>query len=290
MNKDEALKKINESDSGDFEVFLADEHKTYLDNFAKQTLDTKVAEEVKKIHQSYDNDLYDLFGEHKQTNEKTYNFLKRKVTEVSEKAKAADEYKSKIDELTEALKKNSGDEQLKNELKSVKEAYELEKKSWNQKESEFTTKMDRFKLDSELEKGLASMKFKDDLPESVRRVFIQNVKNDLISSAKIIDGKMIFVDENGQTLVNKDNALNPFTPAEMLSNKLSDILAEAKPGTPPKPEKKYVDGKEVLVLTNPHAKTREEVTQYLRENGITNSSKEYREMYAEFTKDLPKYR
>ena len=288
MNKEEAIKKINESDTEDFQVFSTEEHTTYLDNFAKQNVDSKLAEEVRKIHNRYDDDLFELFGERKPTNEKTYNFLKRKVSETKEQAKTAETYKSKIDELTKALENNTGDEQLKRDLATVKKAYEDEKKSWSQKEQEFATKLDTYKLETELDKGLTGLKFSDSVPEDVRSVFIANVKADLIKSAKIVDGKMIFVGEDGNTLVNKDNALNPYTPSEMLSKKLESILSqERKIDGPPKPKTEVIDGKEVLILSNPNAKTRAEVSEYLKKNGIANSSPEYMKMYAEFTKDLP---
>ena len=288
MNKEEAIKKINEQESDDFEVFAADEHKTYLENYVK-TKEEEIASDVtRKIHGEYDKTLTELFGTDRNPNEKTYNFLKRKYGEFKEKADSAEQYKSKIAELEEAVKNNTGDEQLKKELESVRSEYKRQQQEWSNKETEYSQKMNDYLLDNELDKAMVGFKFKDDIPDELVDTYIDKVKTELKAKAKIVDGKMIFVDEEGKTLVNKDNALNPYTPQELLSNKLDSLLAKSKKiDGPPKPETKVVDGKEVTVLPNPNAQSRQEVSEYLKKNGIPNGSKEYMEMYKEWTKDMP---
>jgi FtsZ-binding cell division protein ZapB len=288
MNKEEAIAKINESDNVDFEVFSKDEHKTYLENFKKSEVEPGIKTATSEIHKRYDDDLFELFGERKETTEKTYDFLKRKFSDLNEKAKGTEPLQTKIKELEEALKNDKGNEHLKNELQQVRDQYKQEKETWDNREKELLSNLDQHKLETELDKAMVGLKFNDDLPEDLRETFINKVKNDLSKSARIVEGKMIFVDDQDKTLVNKDNAFNPFTAKEMMEKNLESILDKKKeqPGLK-KPQKKIVDGKEVLDLPNPNAKSRPEVTQYLKEAGISQRNPEYMKLYKEFTKDIP---
>lgn len=287
MNKEEAIKKIGENENADLEVFTSDEHKTYLENFAKQKVEDAKSEVTKNIHSQYDETLNKHFGTDRNRNEKTYNFLDRKVTELKDESKQSEPLKVKIKELESAIKNNTGDELLKTELQTVRNEYKKEKDIWDAKELKHLDALDTFKLDTELDKAMIGLKFKDDVPDDLKNVFIDKVKSDLVKSAKIVDSKMIFVDSDGKTLVNKDNALNPFTPKEMMAKELASILSKVdKQNGTIKPTTKIVDGKEVLDLTDPGVKTREEVTKYLAEMGVPRSSKEYMVYYKEFTKDI----
>ena len=136
MNKEEAIAKINEREDGDFEVFLKEEYTNVLDNYAKAKVEEAQGEVTKSIHTRYDDDLYEIFGERKSTNEKTYNFLKRKFGELSDKSKMSEPLKAKIKELEDALEKNAGDEKIKDELKNVREKFQKEKESWEQEKTE----------------------------------------------------------------------------------------------------------------------------------------------------------
>lgn len=291
MNKEEALKKINESDSDDLEVFEKTEHETYLENFKTQSVNTKVSEEIGKVHKSYDDDLFELFGERKPGDEKTYNFLKRKFTDLKANAETAEEFKVKISELEDALKNNTGDEQLKRDLQKTRDEYKGAKEEWESEKTKYSTDLSTYKLSTELDKAMFGLKFKEDIPQEVKDTFVERVKTDLLKSARIVDNKMIFVGDDGATLANKDNSLNPYTPQEMLTKALDSILSKAKTlNGLPKAETIIVDGKEVTTLPNPNAKSRQEVTQYLKENGIARGSKDYIRMYGEFCEHLPPLR
>ena len=109
MNKEEAKAKIDAGEAENFVVFAEDEHKTYLENFAKSKIDDTRNETTKSIHDQYDNDLRELFGEGRSQNEKTYTFLKRKYTDLKEASNQSEPLKVKIKELEDALKNNAGD-------------------------------------------------------------------------------------------------------------------------------------------------------------------------------------
>lgn len=70
-----------------------EEEQQFLANYEKTTLPTKVQEaigaKIKEVHDQYDNDLFELTGERKQPNEKTYDFMKRKLNDLKAQAKGA---------------------------------------------------------------------------------------------------------------------------------------------------------------------------------------------------------
>ncbi len=288
MNKEEALKKINESDSADFEVFGSEEHKTYLDNFKKSEVDPLVASATKDIHNKYDEQMFEMFGERKAGDEKTYNFLTRKVNDLKELSKSAEPLNQKIKELEQAIKDDSGNERLKAELQTVRDEYKSEKEKWDLEKDDHSNALNTYKLGNELDKGMIGFEFKKDIPQTVTDTFIAQVKSELLSSAKMVDGVMIFTDKDGKTLVNKDNALNPFTAKELLTQKLDGILAKSKKVDGPiKPTKEVKDGKTVTTLPNPGASTKVEVSDYLKKNGIVQGSEDYNRMFGEFSEGLP---
>lgn len=63
-----------------------DEETQFLSNYEANIIPTKVQAEIgakiKAVHDQYDNDLLELLGEKKLPNEKTYDFMKRKLTEM----------------------------------------------------------------------------------------------------------------------------------------------------------------------------------------------------------------
>ncbi len=288
MKKEEALKKLNESDSAEFEVFGSDEHKTYLENYKKSEVDPLVANALKDVHNKYDEQMYELFGERKAGDEKTYNFLNRKVIDLKEQNKSAEPLKVKIKELEKAIKDNTGDERLRIELDTVRGEYKKEKDSWEAEKTEHSKSLDTYKLGNELDKAMIGFEFKKEFPQTVTDTFIAQVKSELQKSARMVENVMIFVDESGKTLVNKDNALNPYTAKELLSQRLEGILAKSqKVDGPIKPKREVKDGKEITTLPNPGAKTKMEVTSYLKKNGIPQGSEDYNRMYEEYGRGLP---
>lgn len=286
MNKEEAIAKINAGEADDFVVFEKPEHETYLEKYAKTKVEEAQTDITRSIHTQYDDDLNDIFGERKQPNEKTYNFLKRKFSELKESAGQSEPLKAKIKEMEEKLKSGAGDEQLKSELEQVREEYKKEKAQWGEKEKEWEQRTVNFQLSTEIDKGMAGLKFDSNIPEAARMALIDRTKADIMKMAVIADGKLVFKDADGKTML--DSNLDPVTAEGMLSKQLEAILdTTVKKETPKAKETEGEDGKTKITLENPNAQSREEVTKYLKESGLANGSKEYIEAYKEFTKDLP---
>jgi len=291
LNKEEAVKKIEAAEeNSEFEVFTGEEHKTYLDNFSKIEVEKRIGDEISKVHTQYDNDIHAILGERKESTEKTYDFMKRKITELKEASGGTDELKSKIKKLEEDLKNKSGDEQLKKDYENLKKTYNEDKAAWEAKTQEFMTNQDLMKIEIQLDAAAGKLKFKEEIPESLRALAIQNAKAKLIKQGKMVEKKLVFVGEDGQTLVNKDNALNPFTAEEMMARELKDVLGERKviTGTGVKPTITEKDGKKSVSISIPDTvRTKEGLSRYLFALGLNRNSEEYKLAYAEYSENLP---
>lgn len=290
LKKDEALKKINESKDESFEVFTEPEHITYLDNFAKTEVEKRIGEEISKVHSQYDNDAFEILGERKAGNEKTYNFLKRKLKELKDAAGSSQVHLDHIKQLEDDLKNKSGDEQLKKDYEQLRKTYNDDKQSWDTKTQEYIRSQEAMQVEIQLDNAIPKLKFSDKIPETVRDVMIRSAKAKLLQSGKIVDKQLIFLDKDGATLRNKNNALNPFTAEEMLTAELKDILGETRviPGTGVKPEVvKDKDGKETINISIPDTvRTKEELTKYLMSLGLPRNSNEYIVAYKEYSEQL----
>lgn len=88
-----------------FIVRSKDEENEFLTNYEKTTIPEKVKTEIKPyikaIHDKYDQDLFELTGEKRGENERTYDFLKRKISDLK-KAKPTEENKLLLDQLEQA--------------------------------------------------------------------------------------------------------------------------------------------------------------------------------------------
>jgi len=237
-SKDDAIKVIQESDKTEFEVFTADEHTTFLENHVESEVEKRMKGDVGKIHQQYDDDIFELVGKRKSPNQKTYNFMKEVIADLQVKAKGAPELQAKIDELKESIKTGAGSEQIKKDLENVQQQYKDSKKEWDTEKASLLSSNQKMQLGHEIDKAMVGLKFKESIPQNVRDIMLNTVKDNLIAQAKIEDSSLFFIDKTGATLRNKNNALNPYTAEEMLKEQLKDILGEEIkiPGTGVTPE------------------------------------------------------
>ena len=290
INKDEAVKKIQESDKTEFEVFTADEHTTFLDNFKESTVDKELKEHVGKIHQQYDDDIYELTGKRKKSDQKTYNFLKEVIVDYKDKDAKSTGYENEITELKEKIKNNTGDETLKKDLAKVQQLYKDDKKTWESEKTTLISSHQRTGMENVLDRSLTGVKFKDTIPESARKMVLSAVKNELLESATMVDGVMIFTDKDGETLRNKDNGLNPYTAEEMLMSKLSDIIDTGRKieGTGAEVEITEDDkgNKTINYTPSSSVKTKGDLSKDLAARGLISGSKEYMLAYAKYSEGL----
>ena len=246
FQKNEALKGIE----------LNEDQKKAITQLYFNLEDKVIAKKTRILFDGMDDDLYDVFGERKRTDEKTYEFLKRKSKELKDDASSAPQLrkdleseKSKVKALEKQIQDGDGDKGLKAQLKASQDKVStLENQVTKLKEDKATMEtnhakalaerdsdMNGVRLDSVLAKAGQGKKFKDSYTEDDIRAFEQsarqavNRKGDLVW----IDGEngtktAIYKDESGATITNPNNNHNPLTPQDVYSEYMSSRWLEAE--------------------------------------------------------------
>lgn len=203
-NKEELTKKLEEAQDGSFHLLSKEEYDEMLKNYYETQVITEVnkqiGEKVKEIHSRYDADLKNLFGEEKSADEKTYDFLGRKVKELQEKVAG------KGDE-SEELKKLRADAAKKIEAKEA----EIES---------LKTSITKEKFRGHLTQAMAGLEFNENIPENLRNLAIENNINKLVENAREEDGKVVW-NLDGVDL--HDESYKPLSAKDVVAKVFSDI-------------------------------------------------------------------
>jgi hypothetical protein len=289
MKKEEILKKL-ESDKGDTDYILRsqDEEKAFLENHKSTVLEKELDPAVSKIHNQYDDDLFDLFGKRKKPGEKTYNFMKSEFKNLKEKAEKVDLLEGEIAKLKEGnpddAKRLKEIKDLQIQLTKLKEEHESELNKLGKQNIENSVR-------KEIEIARASLKIKAGIPEAVLQAYTENVISELCKNAEVRDGKSVFLDKEGKAL-RDPQTLNPFTAEALLKERMKDVIDTGRKIEGPGIGKEIPkDDKGKLQIARPDSITsRQKLGDYLvKELGIKRNTKEFDEAYAEYGKDLPAY-
>ena len=293
MNKEEALKKVTEGE-GDFKVFTETEHKEFLDNLRdtepfKKEIDKRLGD----VHKMYDDDLFTITGKRKDTNQRTFDFMKSEYQVLID---SQEELKTKNAELEKAVNDGSGAEALKlaqSELESVKKKHLTAVDDWKAKYDEKEKEGLSMRINNEFDRSMTGLKFKDAaiIPEDVRSAMIANAKAELSKSASFVEGKLVFLDADGN--IQRDDGLNPITAKDVLTEKLKSIIDAGRhqPGVTIEDPviEKDKDGKVIVNISMPDSvRTNVDLTAHLLSLGMKSSSVEYRAAYAKYIDKVKK--
>lgn len=229
---------------------LSEEQINLIETLSRNDENTVIGERIGRLHSDYDADILAVTGIAKQQGEKSYDYLKRAAGEIKHRADKADEFQQKVttlagerDALKEQPKAGGGSDlaaQLaakEAELKATKQLYGETKANLDKLTKESASKITAMQIGYEIKSAAAALKFKPEIPEAVAAMAVQNVVKELESVHKpefIADAngnqRLVFKDENGVQLNNPANGLQPFTAAELLTQKLSalGILSEGQ--------------------------------------------------------------
>ena len=227
---------------------LSDDQITAIETLSKHDEQSVIDKRIGEIYGQLDNDVKEVTGLEKPSGIKTYEFIKNTIADFKGKAESAQTreteittLKGEIRDLKEKIKAGTGDEKLKNDLKTaqeelqrVQDTYKTEKQQWEGKVSEKENELKSFQVRSKLENAAASLKFKpsDIIPEDVKALTVKNAINQILETHTYeeYEGQMVFKNKAGEVIRDKDNGLAPMTPEKMLSTPLASILEEGKPG------------------------------------------------------------
>lgn len=186
--------------------------KSIINNKVDSIYKLKIDEEVKNIHKKYDDDLFEILGERPGqredgTKEKTFEKLKNLYGELKglrgrkEGLTKEAEVQRLMGEI-EKLKSGSGAEQ-------VQQMFDQAKTQWGATEDGYKDQIKGLEdsrtshlKETPINQALSQIKFTPETPESVRKMVMQTVKEQLKANSELRDGKLVFLKEDGQISLN----------------------------------------------------------------------------------------
>ena len=278
---------------------LTDEQVNAIVELSRNDENTVIGNRIGELHGQYDKDVLSVTGIAKRKDEKSYDYVKRVLGDYKAKAAGADELNAQITTLQteiEGYKKTIAEgkgneavaQQLKDaqkQLKDTQDLFESKQKEWQDKYDTLNTQYQQSQINAEFDKALQGIKFKSIYPESVQRTLIDSAKRTVLSTAKADwveeNGarKLVFRDASGNIMTNPENKLNPFTPAELLTRELKDVIdtgrqqrgAGTKGGQGGQGGSAYLD---MTGITN-QVDADDAINKHLMSLGFTRGSKEF---------------
>ena len=278
---------------------LTDEQVNAIVELSRNDENTVIGNRIGELHGQYDKDVLFVTGIAKRQDEKSYDYVKRVLGDYKAKAAGADELNAQITTLQteiEGYKKTIAEgkgneavaQQLKDaqkQLKDTQDLFESKQKEWQDKYDTLNTQYQQSQINAEFDKALQGIKFKSIYPESVQRTLIDSAKRTVLSTAKADwveeNGarKLVFRDASGNIMTNPENKLNPFTPAELLTRELKDVIdtgrqqrgAGTKGGQGGQGGSAYLD---MTGITN-QVDADDAINKHLMSLGFTRGSKEF---------------
>lgn len=270
-------------------------------NDEQNVIGTKIGE----LHGRYDADILAVTGMQKNPGEKSYDFLKRILTEYKSKeganatvaAQLANANKT-IEDLKAKLAANAGDENLKQQLKDAKNLV-------SQLQTQLTTNVAEFDkqkqalneqikavhLDYAFKAATAGIKFKAGITDGIAKILLDSAKNEVLQKGTpdfIEDGnggkRLVFRDAAGNVLNNPATNLSPYTAEELLmQTSLKDVIDVGKrqPGGGTAPTDNPPKGNPASLYDISGAKSQVEADEMIEKallsEGLTRDSAEFQD-------------
>lgn len=284
---------------------LTEEQQQAILLMSKNDEEVTIGNRFREVYNQLDDTIAKSTGIARNGDEKTYLYLERAAKTLAAKANSVDGLNAKVNDLTkerDRLQKaleEGGDETTKKQLsqatkdlESVRRQYDELKTQFDEQKNAHAAELLGVKIDNELSKTLGQLKFKAEFPQAA----VDMLKDQAIAKVKgmspeyIDDGKggkrLVFKGEDGDTLRNSENHLEPFTAEELLKKELRTmgILDEGRqqPGTGTKPPAGNGQGGIVDVSM---ARTQREADDIihgqLNAQGLVRGSKAYQEAMQE---------
>ena len=223
---------------------LTDEQKAIIIEMSRNDEASVIGQKTGEIYGGLDADILAASGIAKNGTEKTYDYAKRVIGEIKEKAGKLDESLKQIDALSaekarlEKVIADGGADaetkrqltQAQTDLASVTKSFTELKAQYDEQKENHVKELFGIKLDSEFSRATSGLKFRADIPQNVTDVIVSQA----IAKVKgmypeyIDDGKggkiLAFKDaENGAIIRNPEKNLNPYTASELVEKELKTM-------------------------------------------------------------------
>ncbi len=223
---------------------LTDEQKAIIIEMSRNDEASVIGQKTGEIYGGLDADILAASGIAKNGTEKTYDYAKRVIGEIKEKAGKLDDSLKQIDALSaekarlEKVIADGGADaetkrqltQAQTDLASVTKSFTDLKAQYDEQKEKHVKELFGIKLDSEFSRATSGLKFRADIPQNVTDVIVSQA----IAKVKgmypeyIDDGKggkiLAFKDaENGAIMRNPEKNLNPYTASELVEKELKTM-------------------------------------------------------------------
>lgn len=288
---------------------LSEDQISAIVTLSKNDEETVIGTRIGELHGQYDKDVLSVTGINRNQGEKTYDYVKRVLSDYKTKAESASALETKISTLNteiEGYKKTiaegKGNETIAKQLKDAQDRvnaletqYNTDKVNWEKEKSEFTQKEQNILLGVEFEKALSSLKFKKEFTPDVIEALVDSAKAKILGSYKpdwIDNGKggkmLVFRDKDGVIVNNAENKLNPFTVAELMAQNLKSAIDPGRQqpggGTKHPQQKETIDLVDISQATT-QMEADEAIVKYLLQQGYTKTDPVFAEKQAEIRKN-----
>lgn len=289
---------------------LSDEQINAVVEMSKNDETAVIGQKTGEIYGGLDADILAASGIAKNGTEKTYDYAKRVIGEIKGQAGNAAELQTKVSELEKEktrlesiIAKGGADAETKRQLDkanadlaNVTSEYAALKTKYDNAESEHQKALFGMKIDGELAKASAGIKFKADLPQTVTSVLMaQAVAKVKSLNPEYIDdgngGKVLAFNENGTTMRNPENNLRPYTAAELVERELKAMgvldpgRVQTGAGTKPQPTGNGNGGTVDISGARTQDEAHEIIAKQLMAQGKINGSKEFNDAMTQAWKD-----
>jgi len=240
-----------------------------------------VSKKTREIATAVEEDIFNASGIEKEEGEKYYDYNKRVVSYLKERADKSKKLESKLEEAINS----KGDETLKKELDQYKARIE---EMTNAHKDEMTTVKTQFETSQK--KGVISASAKGmafgDFPEDVVNTMLSSAESELLNTpSAMLDGELVFLDDNGDVMKDKESFKN-ITATDLLRGKLGSILKVE--GQTAKGVGTSAPATKPSAIAPADVKTKIQLDRYLIEQGVPKGTAEYSEKFAELGgNDLP---
>lgn len=282
---------------------LTDGQFTAIAEMSKNDENAVIGTKIGALHGQYDTDIFNITGIKKKDGEKSYDFMKRVLSEYKTKGesvkniqKELDDAKAQVGDLQSKLEKNAGNETLAQQLKDAKAQVTQLQAQLQTKETEFNTKKTEFEtalknthVDYAFQAATTGFKFKTGITEPIQKTLLNAAKAEILAKGTpdFIDDsqggkKLVIRGADGNIINNPKNNLNPYTLQELImETSLKDVIDTGRQqkggGTIPPAGGGGGGGTLDLSGIKSQVEADKAIESYLLSNGLTRDSQEFAE-------------
>lgn len=275
---------LEKSSEKEFEIHTVSELKelqtNILTNAVQVKFDEKIGDRISELHTQYDNDIHTITGRRKESNQKTYDFNKLILTELTQDQERYKVLKGEHEELKKT--RGKGDSDLATEYEQFKSQALKDKEDLQQKIEDLTLSGADEKKGFAIDGVISQLKQNEAIAEDVRLSHIDGKKKWLMANTEIREGKLVLLKDGAPVL---DDKYVVKEAGVFIPEQLAGILAKNKVGLGL--EKDKVDVQSIILPD--HVRDENSLILHMKTMpGLKMHSKEWDEMFAELRKVFKK--